>query len=381
MRVGLDAHTLEGRPQGIRTYVANIARELIAQGDPADEVVLLGCAEGDVELGVHRASVSYRRWVSPLRGMRIALEVPVRELTLGLDVLHSQYIIPPVSLRPQVVTIHDILFERYPEWFAPRFVRRSRLLYRMSARRATVVVTDSEFSRRELVEHYGVAASRVRIVPLGCDHVLKRLAETAPDGAVDAAGTVPPRFHLFVGRIDPRKNLGRLVAAYRRLWNEGADIPPLVIAGRRDYRGDEIMLEMRGELESGRVIEWPGADDGQIARLYRAAEVVVYPSLDEGFGLPVLEAMAAGAAVVTSPCAAIREFAEDCVLYADPRSPDAIASAILRAAAGGDGIRALRERAVARAAQYTWKRTAEALWSIYREAARRGRSLATVSTP
>ena len=367
MRVGIDVHTLQGGHQGIRTYVARVARELVVTADQDAELVLIGCDKSTAKEFVPDGPWTSSRWLFDSPWIRIPLEAPIREITLGLDVLHSQYICPPWSARPEVVTIHDILFESHPDWFPAGFVRRNRILYRHSARKARIVVTDSEFSKGELIQQYDLPGGKVRVVPLGSDHISASLKTTSSD--LGGWRGLPTEFILFVGRIDPRKNLTNLAAAYRILSQQYHDVPPLVLVGAKDFQFAKTLGAFAPELKSGRVIHLENVDDATVARLYKKAQVVVYPTLAEGFGLPVLEAMAVGAAIVTSPCSAIREYADGCVLYADPMSPKDLAETLERALNGGSDIIRIREAARARARGYTWRQVALKLWEIYKEAA------------
>lgn len=371
MRVGIDAHTLQGRYQGIRTHVAHLARAIVETAGPDDEVVLLGCNRVEAAAYVRGENWWTRPWRVPTPWLRIPFEVPIREITLRLSVFHSQYICPPLSPVPEVVSIHDILFETNPEWFPQSFVRRNRILYRLSARRASLVVTGSHTAKESIVAQYGVDADKIVVIPHGADHVLT--AEPREHAWKELRRRLPDRFHLFVGRIDPRKNLERLAQAYRLRWERGKRTP-LVLVGVRDFGNERTMAALAKDLAAGRILEMGQLDDDLVAALYRNAEVVVYPTLGEGFGLPVLEAMAAGSAVVTSPDPAIREFADGCVLFADPSSPESIAAQINVAEEGGEAIQSMKAAAVKRASRFTWRQTAACFWDVYRCAARGSRT-------
>jgi len=158
-----------------------------------------------------------------------------------------------------------------------------------------------------------------------------------------------------------------LAEAYRILRATVPDVPPLLLAGPRDYQASLILATLADQVHNGGIVELGPVDDDTVRRLYATADVVVYPTLGEGFGLPVLEAMAAGAAIVTSSCPAIREFADGCVLYTDPLSAEAIAETIRETMLGGQRIADLRAAAEVRARGYTWSDTAAALWRVYRD--------------
>jgi glycosyltransferase involved in cell wall biosynthesis len=256
----------------------------------------------------------------------------------SLDVLHCTTFRGPTGAGvPTVVTVHDLAVLRAPEAF-PRWHR----LYgsaglRRVLRAAAAIVAVSEFSRDETVELAGVPADRIRVVPHGVDPVF------TPAGPREDGDYV-----LAVGTLEPRKNLARVVAAARE-----ADVE-LRVVGARGWGGVEV---------EGWVGEIP---DPELAALYRGARCIVYPSLYEGFGLPVLEAMACGTPVVTSVATAMEEVGGGAAVLVDPLDTDAIA----------DGIRAALDRrdelvtaGLARAGEFTWERAADSIVALWSELA------------
>jgi glycosyltransferase involved in cell wall biosynthesis len=261
----------------------------------------------------------------------------------GVDLLHCPTYYGPLRPRvPLVVTVLDLSVFRYPDAF-PRWTRTyvPRVVPRV-LRAATRLLAISEFTRRELVEVLGVRADKVTAVPLAVEPELFR-----PDGAA-ADG----EYVLAVATLEPRKNLARLAEAARRLGVE------LRVVGERGWGG----VEMGGDG-----VRWLGRlPDEELARLYRGAAVVAYPSLYEGFGFPVLEAMACGAPVVTSRGGATEEVAGDAAVLVDPRDPAAIAAGIEEARGRREE---LRGRGLERAAAFSWEETARRTVAVYEEAA------------
>jgi glycosyltransferase involved in cell wall biosynthesis len=260
----------------------------------------------------------------------------VRRRAKGLDVVHCTTFRGPLrSPVPTVLTVHDLAILRAPEAF-PRWHR----LYgtaglRRVLRAADAVVAVSEFTRREVVELAGVPAERVRVVPNGVDPVF------TPDGPRAEGDYV-----LAVGTLEPRKNLERAVDAAREVGVE------LRVVGARGWGGVDV---------DGWVGEIP---DAELAALYRGARSVLYPSLYEGFGLPVLEAMACGTPVVTSLDTAMAEIAGDAAVLVDPLDVSAIAAGILAADARRDE---LARAGAERAREFTWQRSADAVVELWRE--------------
>jgi glycosyltransferase involved in cell wall biosynthesis len=273
----------------------------------------------------------------------------VERATGPVDVAHSTTLIPCASDAPMIVTVHDLAFLHDPS----QFTRRGNSIFRRSLdqtrRRADLVLCSSNATMDDCVA-VGLPADRLRLVPLGVDVAKVDADETA---RVVALYRLPQRYLLFVGTVEPRKNLRGLVEAVSRL-----DEPlPLVVAGAEGW-GD-IDIPPGGDV---RFIGFVPAAD--LAGLYAGAEVFCYPSEREGYGLPVLEAMAQGTPVVTSRGTATEEAAGGAAVLVDPMDPDDIARGITEAATRRE---ALSVDGVARADQATWQETARLTANAYRE--------------
>jgi glycosyltransferase involved in cell wall biosynthesis len=256
----------------------------------------------------------------------------------GLDLLHCPTFRGPVRSRvPVVVTVHDLAVLRHPGTFNQWTRRYSRFAVPRVARAARHVIAVSEFTKREIVELLAVAPERITVIPNGVG------APFVPAGPAAEGDYV-----LAVGTLEPRKNLAVSQQAAKRLGVE------LRVVGARGWGG----VEIGGWL--GRV------SDDELAALYRGARCLVYPSLYEGFGIPVLEAMACGTPVVTSAGGATEEVAGGAAVLADPHDPAAVAAAIEEAEARRDE---LRVRGLERAAQFTWERAAAETRAVYEAAA------------
>jgi alpha-1,3-rhamnosyl/mannosyltransferase len=241
---------------------------------------------------------------------------------------------------------------------------------RRSVARASRIIVDSEFVRRDVMARYGVGAERIAAIPLGAGPRFRPL-----DG--DAIARVLTRYDLrpgFVfslGRLNRRKNLEQLLLAYGRLRVAGAAEAPLVIGGKPDFGVEAVLRRARLSLDDSSVRFLGVIPDDDLPAFYGAAACFAYPSLFEGFGLPVLEAMACGAAVVTSDRTALPELVGDAGLLIDPESPDDLAAAIARLLSDGALVRELGQRGLARSHRYSWADTAQRTLEIYRQAASR----------
>jgi glycosyltransferase involved in cell wall biosynthesis len=280
---------------------------------------------------------------------------PVERATGAVDVVHATAVaVPPSPHAPLVVTIHDLAHQSEPGAFTRHGIRFFRRGTELARRHARIVVVPSEATAAEC-RSSGFDPGRIRVVPWG--HDVAEPAGAADVARVRAAYGLPECYVLFVGTVEPRKNLARLTRAWR-----GAVGPevPLVLVGPAGW--GEGAPSGPGIVAVGFV---PAPDRDA---LYAGAAAVAYPSLREGFGLPVLEAMAQGAPVLTSAGTATEEVAGDAAVLVDPTDEAALAAGLRRILEDPDAARALGYRARERAATFTWARCAEGYVAAYREA-------------
>jgi glycosyltransferase involved in cell wall biosynthesis len=266
----------------------------------------------------------------------------------GIDVLHCPSLRAPIRCPvPLVVSIHDLALLRYPQAFNRWTRTYSALALPRIARAARAIVVGSEFARSEVVELLGAPSEEVHVIPYGVG------APFRPDGPA-AEGD----YALAVSTLEPRKNLPRLIDGFRRARLDGCE---LRVVGARGWGSVEV---------AGENVHWLGeVPDDELARLYRGARCVAYVSLYEGFGLPVLEAMACGAAVVAPAGPPYAEFAHGVAVEVDPNDAESIAFGLVRACEGREELGA---RGPERAAQFTWGQAARRTLDVYRGAATRG---------
>lgn len=269
----------------------------------------------------------------------------------------------PLAHARQILTLHDASVFDHPEWFRPAFARWYRLVMRMLAKRAAIVVTDSEFSRRRLAHALDLPESGLQVVPVGVSpHFRPRSSAEVLQVTGRLQLTKP--YLLYVGSLEPRKNLRTLIAAWRFLAAETNGLE-LVLVGVRGRVFRESGLE--GEGASG-VRMLGHLPDEDLPALYTGAQGVVYPSLYEGFGLPVLEAMACGVPVAASRIDVLREITCDRLLSFNPQDPHELADQLrkLRDMASGERQR-ISDWSLARAAEYPWSRTAGDFRALIRQ--------------
>jgi glycosyltransferase involved in cell wall biosynthesis len=375
-RIALDLHSLTRLMQGTRTYSWNLARRLPGLDPDSDYLLYLPAPYGEEATRLAAPNVFPRR-VPASRAARL-LSFGARLRLSRADLLHCQYLSPPFTPCPYVVTLHDVLHETHPAYYPGILRLLMRRLYPRTARRAALVLTCSEHSRRAIIRLYGLPEDRVTAIPLAAGEEFRPAfteAERETAHAVAARYGVRGKYVLFVGRVEPRKNIPGLVRAFRALIEAGARALTLVVAGMVDPL---FAARLAGDL---------GRDDPRIAligrvtpedlpHLYRGAELFAFPSFAEGFGLPPLEAMACGVPVVCSNTTSLPEVVGDGGLLVAPHDTVALARTMERLLTD-DALRArCIAQGLAQSRQFSWERTARATLAAYHRVlgqARQGR--------
>jgi glycosyltransferase involved in cell wall biosynthesis len=366
MRVLIDAHMLGEREGGNETYLAGLLQGFAALA-PAD-VELRALCRPDQTSGLPVPAQAL-----PAGGdvQRVFRDIPRLCRQHRADLVHLTYNASPFLPCPLALTVHDVIFRRYPSYFSPRVRLLLNTLLPLSMWRAAVIITDSRASQAEIEHYYRFTRSKTYVVPLGPGPI----ASVRPDTAAAEKLTAGRRFILAVGTVQPRKNLGRLIEAYLSLRECGLTEARLIIVGRKMWQSALIQQRAEHSPYAADIVFTGYLDDAAVAALYQRCAVFAYPSLYEGFGLPVLEAMACGAPVITSNVSSLPEVAGEAALLVNPCSIEEIAEAIQGVLSNPSLRDDLRRRGAQRAAQFTWERTAQATLEAYRRAlARRGRA-------
>lgn len=360
MKLAVDATPLLLPRTGIGVFTFEVLRALTARPDvqvSAFNTSPRGRGRGwlppDIGDGVHEAPG--RMPAGGIRWLWDSLSVPRLEWLAGTaDVVHGpNYRVPPTTRAAAVVSVHDVSFEHGPPVGSPAG-RAHRRSVRAAVQAGAWIHTDSEYVAAEVRDIYRVEPHRVVSVPLGV-----RLPPAGPHPAPGAP------YVLALGAADRRKGLTTLVAAFDALASTNRDLR-LIHAGPGGNASGDLTDAIDRSPHRGRILRLGWVDDGARAALLARAAAVAYPSLYEGFGLVVLEAMAAGRPVVTTPAAAIPEAAGDAASYVEAGDADALADALQRVLDDQELSAQLGARGRARAAGFTWERTAEGLIGIYR---------------
>jgi glycosyltransferase involved in cell wall biosynthesis len=336
----------------VRRYAIELFGAIAATAEA--DVLAIGAAENcALPPGVGRVAAT-----SPLptnaAWMLTALPRAVRRARV--DLFHAPaYTAPLVGVHPLVLTIHDVSYARHPEWYPYRRDPLRRAFYRASAGAADAIVTDSEFSRREIVEAYGTDPARVTVVPLAAaSHFRPGDAGALPAG-------LDPGFVLHVGDMHPRRNLQVLARAMAHV--NGARTRPvrLVLAGADRGEADAL-----GRMAGAAIVFLPAPTDAELLALYRAAAVLAYPSRYEGFGLPLVEAMSCGTPVIAARAGSLPEVMGNAGPLVDPDDVEGFAAAIASIVDDPAARADARTRSLVRAAVFSWDRTARETLAVYR---------------
>ncbi len=376
-RIGIDYTAAVHQQAGIGRYVRHITgalADVLAAGPQAPAVRLLVQGARPASLPAPPDGFTYRRAPLSERTLariwhRLSLPLPVETFTGRVDLFHGMdFTLPPtLSGTRTAVTVYDLAYERTPDDTMPGMQAYLARVVPQAVARADRVIAISEATKADIVELYGADPAKVAVVVPGVDARFNPQHEDGERRRIRAKYGLPGGdFLLTVGTLQPRKNHARLVEAYARALEETNSEVPLVIAGARGWAYGAVHDAIGEQGLAGHVI-FPGfVDDADLPALYRTALAVAYPSLYEGFGLPVAEAMACGTPVVTSNVSSLPEAAGDAALLVDPLDTDALADALVRLLTD-DALRDdLRARGLAQAAKFTWEHAAERLWDVYR---------------
>lgn len=358
LHVGVDGRAFASPAAGIRRYARGLTRALAALPDV--RVTVIGGGADGVPEGVGQTGEA---WHLPGNPGWVLMGLPRSAARAGVDVLHAlAYTAPFLAAMPVVVTVHDVSYARHPEWYPHERDALRRAYYRISAQRADAVITPSHFSASEIHAAYGISGDRIAVVPMAVESTFSR-AGAGPAAPLPAGVREP--FALHVGDVHARRSPDVVLRALEAVERRGGPRVPLVLAGV-----DRGEVDALSSGAPGRVIALGTVDESVLITLYRRAALLVYPSRYEGFGFPLIEAMAAGLPVVASNAASLPEVAGDAALLVDPEDADGWAGAVTRLL-HDPALRAdLVARGTARAAEFTWARTARLTADVYRRLVR-----------
>lgn len=360
LAAGLSAGGVDG--------IGTVTRELLSRLDRRPELdlrpfefaeIASGRVDGAVAVGDYRLQAR--------RALLLGRSFPrLKRMARGrVDLIHAtDHQIPRLRGTPLLATLMDAIPLSHPEWVTYPRKRLVNAMWRRSAHWADHVVTISEFSRREVARHFRIPESRISVMPLGVDARWFEPADAGLQREVRLHLELPERFFLFVGTLQPRKNLDMLIRAHALLPADLRREVPLLVAGREGWGCDELVAKLKADaIPDVRWLRY--VPDQYLPALFGMATALLFPSLFEGFGLPVLEGFASGVPVLASNGSSIPEVAGDAAVLLDPQDPGAWAASMEELLTSPTWLDELQTRGLQRAREFTWDRAADRLVDIY----------------
>jgi len=365
--IGIEAHAIGGQQGGNETYALGLLYGLakIASSN-YDFIVFLREKTPVPDFLKEKSNFSFRR-VSNSSFRRWLWNVPRLARQGRIHLLHTQYHLPPRLVCPGVITLHDVSFRRYPQHFPSSLLWSLRLSLPHAVRKASAIITVSDFSRTEIEHFYPESRGKVRVVYNGYSAEFKPLPNFEGTDLLRKLGVTGP-FILTVSSLQPRKNLLRLMEAFLSLCQEVRDFTAnLVLVGRAVWGNNNLTQVFSSHPFRHRIVFSGYLPAIDIARLYSRALFSVYPSVYEGFGLPVLESMACGCPVITSRVSSLPEVAGNAAFLINPFRTEEIAAAMLNLFRSRSLREKLRETGLKQARNFSWEKCAGETLAVYEE--------------
>ncbi|HVY92382.1 MAG TPA: glycosyltransferase family 1 protein [Bryobacteraceae bacterium] len=364
MRIAVDAHAIGRHLTGNEVYVRSLLREFAAI-EP-ESLFFAYVSEPGAEKLVPRKFQTRR--VSPNPYLRLGADLTRRVAADRPDLLHVQYTAPLFNRTPIVSTVHDVSFIENPEYFPATRRSQLRMTVARTVKLAHRIITVSEFSRDAILRAYPVLPEKIRVIPNAASPEFRVVSRGRAARTVRDRFGVEAPFIFSVGDLQPRKNHIGLINAFARLLAANPKLPHhLILAGQKTWFTSRVMAAAHASGVASRIHFTGFVSDSDLIQLYNACDCFVFPSFYEGFGLPILEAMACGCAVACSNTSAMPEVAEGAGLLFDPRNPASISRAIADVLLDADLRKRMETRGLQRATHFNWRKSALATLDVYRE--------------
>ncbi len=363
MRVLIDAHMLGEQEGGNETYVAGLIEGFGHLDLPERYILTLLHGPHYQPTVPQTQGLHFSRLNDGNNWSRVFATMPARCRELSADLVHVTYNASPFLKPPVVVTVHDVIFRIFPQYFSRRVRLLLSSLLPLTMLKARKIITISETSRDDIERYYPFTRGKIQVTPLAPGPII----DSEPDWRMSEELTGGSEFIVSVGTLQPRKNIARLIQAYIAARTRGSIATKLLIVGRAAWQHSEIYKIANQSEYSADIIFTGYVPDETLNALYHRCKAFIYPSLYEGFGLPVLEAMACGAPVITSNCSSMPEVAGDAAFLVNPYSVDDIRTAIEHVVNNEDLRHELHQRGRARANDFSWAKTAAMTLDIYRQ--------------
>jgi glycosyltransferase involved in cell wall biosynthesis len=350
---------------GPETYEVEMLRALAAIDRDNEYVVYCTGDEAPRAIGIVQDNFEYKVLGPRTRAISLTVSLPARLMRDGVDFLHSTFTPPPFSVTPEMLTMHCLSSFVHPEFYTPLIAWRLNQLLRIGMRRSKCVLCVSQSTADDVHERFGVERERLAVAYNGVSPKFQPVERSHAESLVrDRLGIDGP-YALFVGKLEPRKNVMRLLEAFAQFKRQTGSKTRLLLAGNRTRVTPAIEQKIANLGLEFAVIQPGYVPSDLLAPMYSAARMFLLPSLWEGFGIPIVEAMACGTPVLTSQVTCLPEIAGDAAVIVDPYSVDSIAEGIARLDASQDLRNTLIARGFDRAPLFTWTNSARATRAAY----------------
>ena len=365
MRITIDARMLEN--SGIGRYIKNLLQRLL-EIDTSNTFTAIVNSNGLLPAGGERLNVRVLSSPVQIYSLREQILLPFKTNSPRPDLIHyPSFNMPLLNASPVVVTIHDLVYYLFEDACPGRLAHiYARAMFRIVSRLATRIIAISNHTKEDIVKHLGVSPEKIDVTPMGVDEIYRPVTDTRLIEQVRDRYNIKDPFVLYVGTHHPRKNLVRLVRAFSSMAG-GRDLK-LVITGRVEKRRSELYRTVEDLGLGDRVVFTGFVPEEDLPALYSAAELFVFPSLYEGFGMPPLEAMACGTPVVASNATSLPEVVGDAAVTVDPLNVEALSGAMEKVLKSRNLREELIEKGFKRARLFKWEDTARKTLDVYRKA-------------
>lgn len=367
MRFSVDAHTIGCHLTGNEVYIRNLLNEFSKLAPDAEFIAYV--SKEDAPSSVTRRILTRKVSENPYK--RLGWDLPIRLRQDRPDLLHVQYTAPIGCSAPVVVSVHDVSFLEFPEYFTRYRRTQLRLTVKRTVERAAAVLTPSEFSRDAILQHYRIDPRKIVVAHNAVSSQFRPIERRLARAGIEKKFGLRGPFVLTVGDLQPRKNHLGLLKAFEEAVRAHPQLTHrLVFVGKETWYSKELHRAVAESSVSERVHFTGFIDDAEVVQFYGACELFVFPSFYEGFGLPILEAMACGRAVACSNTSAMPEVADAAAILFDPRSTREIARAIADVLLDPELRVRLERLSAQRASLFSWERAAQRTLEVYRRVAR-----------
>ncbi len=379
MRIAIDVSTVlnHGQDIGAGRYIINLLKGLF-EIDKKNTYILTGRYITDEHLpaiynlksNYPDSKIKFKLCGTTQRKLNLwnRLRLPIELSGFNADLLHCpDFLVPPTLNKNIILTIHDLSFIRFPQFNFPWFIKKYTSEVKRNAKRAKKIIADSQSTKDDIVNFFNISPDKVNVVHLAADTFFRKLPGKEKRKGVLKKYNIDKKYILSVGTIEPRKNFTALIKAFNAAKKRSADFNyKLVIAGRTGWKSEATYRERETSPYRDDILFTGKVSDEDLLQIYNQAELFVFPSVFEGFGLPVLEAMSCGLPVISSDCSSLKEVIGDAGILAPPDDIEQIQEHILNIAENKNLKESLGEKSLIQARKFTWVKTAKKTLDVYK---------------